>query len=328
MTERSTGRMGATNRYPASRFGDAGLGTLYARPFWRMKIGIDSYCYHRQFGEVYPQQQAPQCAMTLEDFLDRAQQLQVDGVSLESCFIPRKDDAGYLRSVRDRLDEYEFDRVYAWGHPDGLEGGSNTAEYDQMIRSLAHAEQLGASVMRIVGSSFTFRFEDHQQQIDRLVKMLRKAVKVAADYDIKLAIENHIDFNGVEILRLLEEVDSPYLGLNFDTGNFARLLDDPVKAMEKLARYTLATHIKDLKINPQASVDDWYFFSTTPVGDGFIDNGRLATLLERADYQGFLAVELDFLHPDYHADEDAAVVRSVEMLRQIAEQVERPASSV
>ncbi len=24
-----------------------------------MKIGIDSYCYHRFFGDVYPQQQKP-----------------------------------------------------------------------------------------------------------------------------------------------------------------------------------------------------------------------------------------------------------------------------
>jgi sugar phosphate isomerase/epimerase len=112
------------------------------------------------------------------------------------------------------------------------------------------------------------------------------------------------------------------LGLNFDTGNFARLLDDPIKAMEKLAPYTLATHIKDLKVNAQAAVDDWYFFSTAPVGDGFIDNVALARLLKKAGYQGFLAMELDFLHPDYQADEDAAVVKSVNVLRQIVATVE------
>jgi len=46
-----------------------------------MKIGIDSYCYHRFFGEVYPQQKAPR-PMSLEDFLRRARELEVDGVSL------------------------------------------------------------------------------------------------------------------------------------------------------------------------------------------------------------------------------------------------------
>jgi sugar phosphate isomerase/epimerase len=290
--------------------------------FPTVKVGIDSYCYHRFFGEVYPQQQAPSSPMTLEDFLDRAHQLQVDGVSLESCFIPQKDDPGYLKSVRDRLDDYGFDRVYAWGHPDGLEGGLHETEYDEMIRSLDHARQIGATVMRVVGSSFTFRFEDHQEQIARLARMFKQAVQVAADYDIKLAIENHIDFTGQEILQLLEEVDSPYFGLNFDTGNFARLLDDPVKAMEKLAPHTLATHIKDLKVNHDAAVDDWCFFSTTPVGDGFIDNLALARLLKLSDYQGFLAMEIDFLHPDYNDDEDAAVQQSVKVLKQIANQVD------
>jgi len=287
-----------------------------------VKVGIDSYCYHRFFGEVYPQQQSPSRSMTLEDFLDRAHQLQVDGVSLESCFIPHKDDPGYLQSVRDRLDDYQFDRVYAWGNPDGLEGGKNQTEYGKMIRSLDHAKQIGAGVMRVVGSSFTYRFENHQEQITRLVTMFKEAVKATADYDIKLAIENHIDFTGAEILQLLETVDSPFLGLNFDTGNFARLLDDPVKAMEKLAPHTLATHIKDLKVNHDAAPDDWYFFSTAPVGDGFIDNLQLARLLKKADYQGFLAMEIDFLHPDYNADEDAGMARSVQVLKQIANQVE------
>jgi sugar phosphate isomerase/epimerase len=209
--------------------------------------------------------------------------------------------------------------VYAWGHPDGLEGGRNRKEFKAMLASFEQAEQIGAKVMRIVGSSLMFRFEDHQAQIRRLTKMLKEAVRAAKDYGIKMAIENHIDFTADEILQLIETVGSPHLGLNFDTGNFARLLDDPVRGMEKLAKYTLATHIKDLKINPQAAVTDWYFFSTAPVGEGFIDNLKLAKLLKKAGFKGFLAVELDFLHPDYR-DEDQAVAQSIRTLKRIAKQ--------
>lgn len=287
-----------------------------------MKVGIDSYCYHRFFGEVYPQQRTPARRMTLEDFLDRAHQLGVDGVSIESCFVSQKDNPGYLASIKDRLDEYGLDRVWAWGHPDGLEGGTNESEFTEMLKSLRHAQAIGATVMRVVGSSLKFRFEDHQRQLRRLVAMFRRAVPVAEDCGIRMAVENHIDFTGAEIFQLLEDVDSSYLGVNFDTGNFARLLDDPVKAMERLAPYTLATHIKDLKIHPEAAVDDWYFFATAPVGDGFIDNLALARLLKRAGYQGFLAMELDFLHPDYYDDEDGAVAKSVGKLREIAAQVD------
>jgi sugar phosphate isomerase/epimerase len=114
-------------------------------------------------------------------------------------------------------------------------------------------------------------------------------------------------------------VGSPYLGINFDTGNFLRLLDDPIKGMRKLARHVYATHIKDLRVQKTASAGDWFFFSCTPVGDGIVDNLKLARILDQAGYQGFLAVEIDFLHPDYPQDEDAAVEQSVRELRRIAD---------
>jgi 3-oxoisoapionate decarboxylase len=76
--------------------------------------------------------------------------------------------------------------------------------------------------------------------------------------------------------------------------------------MEKLAKYTYATHIKDLKINPHAAPDDWYFFSATPSATASIDNVALARMLKEVGYTGFLAVETDFLHPDYGHDEHAA----------------------
>jgi 3-oxoisoapionate decarboxylase len=180
---------------------------------------------------------------------------------------------------------------------------------------------LGADVMRVVGSSFTWRKEPHGPQVKALVEQFRRAVPIAEGAGVKLAVENHIDFTSDEMVTLIEAVGSPNFGINFDTGNFLRLLDDPVKGMQKLAKYTYATHIKDLKINPDAAPDDWYFFSSVPVGDGLIDNVALARMLADADYQGFLAVETDFLHPDYGDDEHAAVRQSVKVLRGIADEI-------
>jgi hypothetical protein len=67
-----------------------------------MKVGIDSYCYHRFFGEVYPDQKKPAKNMTMEDFLKRAHALKVDGVSLESCFFPSTD-AGWFKELKAQL---------------------------------------------------------------------------------------------------------------------------------------------------------------------------------------------------------------------------------
>ncbi|MCJ7694179.1 MAG: sugar phosphate isomerase/epimerase [Anaerolineaceae bacterium] len=285
-----------------------------------MKVGIDSYCYHRFFGEVYPDQKPPKKNMTMQDFLVRAKELKVDGVSLESCFFPTTDLA-WFADLKAQLDDYEFDRVYAWGHPDGLERGKNEKALAEMIDGIPYAKAIGADVMRVVGSSLMFRHEDHQPQIKALAKMFKKAVKVAEDQGVKLAVENHIDFTSEEILQLLEQVDSPYFGLNFDTGNFLRLLDDPVKGMEKLAPYVLATHVKDLMPDKNASPSDWFFFAGVPVGRGLINNQALAQLLKEADFKGFLAVEIDHPHTEWTEKEDLAVALSVKELKQIAKRL-------
>jgi sugar phosphate isomerase/epimerase len=282
-----------------------------------MKVGIDSYCYHRFFGEVYPDQKAPAKNMTMEDFLKRAKELEVDGVSLESCFFPSYD-AGWFKDLKAQLDEYGFDRVYAWGHPDGLERGKNFEAYDEMVRMIPYAKAIGADVMRVVGSSLMFRHEPHGPQIEALVKMFKKAVPVAKDHGVKMAVENHIDFTSDEILQLLQEVDSEYLGLNFDTGNFLRLLDNPVAGMEKLAPFVYATHVKDLMPDKNASPTDWFFFAGVPVGQGLIDNEALAKMLHKANYKGFLAVEIDHPHTDWTEREDEAVALSIKELKRIA----------
>lgn len=282
-----------------------------------MKIGIDSYCYHRFFGDVYPQQQKPAKDVTLEWFLKRAHELKVDGVAIEPPLVSRLD-SSYLSEVKGMLDEYKLDRVWAWGHPDGLEGGRNQKAFDDMMKAMDYAAAVGADVMRVCGASLMFRNEPHGPMLEKLAKMFSVAVKEAAKRNIKIADENHIDFTSDEMLSLIKTVNSPYFGINFDTGNFMRVLDDPIKGMEKLAKYTFSTHVKDLKPNKQASVDDWFFFSSTPVGDGLVDNKKLAQLLKNANYQGFLAVEIDFLHPDYGTQEDKAVATSIKELRRIA----------
>lgn len=281
-----------------------------------LKVGIDNYSYHRFFGEVYPEQVAPDAGMTTDDFLKRAKELGVDGVSLESCFIESFEE-DYLKDLKGKLDDYGFDRVWAWGHPDGLVGGRNEPMLEDMIEHISHAKIIGAPVMRTVGSSLAFRNEPHGPQLEKLNGMFKEAVKVAEELDIKLAVENHFDFDSDEFLELLEEVDSEYFGLTFDTGNFMRLLDEPVKAMEKLGKYVYATHIKDMKIAPGVAADEWFFFSSVAVGDGYINMPELAKMLQALDYQGLLAVELDFPHPDVGTNEDAAVEKSVKYLQDL-----------
>jgi len=279
-----------------------------------MKIAIDSYCYHRYFGEVYPGlQKPPGRTMTVWDFLKRAHRLGVAGVSLESCYLAT--DRDFLHRLRAALDSYEFARVWAWGHPNGLHSGTDRAAARDLVAHLAHAKNIGAKVMRIVGGSWRTRPESFALHKRRLAGMLKKVVPAAQDHGIIMAIENHMDLTADQMVDLIGTLDSPWLGVCLDTGNNLRLHEDPVAVAAKLAPLARATHIKDLGVlrgNPK----DFAFWPSVPLGKGLVDLVQVLSLLKKARYKGLLAIEVDYLHPDF-GDEDSAVAKSVKYLKSV-----------
>lgn len=201
-----------------------------------MKIAVDSYCYHRFFGEHYQGvQQAPKRRMTVWDFLKRAQQLGVGGVSLESCFLPT--DPVFFQRLRETLDAYEFERVWAWGHPNGLGSGTDKAAASDLVSHIGYARTLGANVMRIVGGSWRTRPEKFGPHKRRLVAMLKGLLPAAQDHNVVLALENHVDLTADQMVDVITTIGSPWLGVCLDTGNNLRLHEEPVGAAAKLAPF-------------------------------------------------------------------------------------------
>lgn len=286
-----------------------------------MRSGIDSYCYHRFFGDVYPDQEAPVKNMTISAFLDRAKELGVQAVSLESSFF-RSLDKSYVLELKSLLDGFDFDRVFSWGHPAGLEGGESTERFEELKATIPLAKLMGAPIMQVIGGDFAKKGDSHEGQVQRLTEQLKEAVKVAADNDVKLALENHGDLSVQEILDVVEGVASPNLGVSFDTGNFIRLLDDPVKAAELLGRYVLTVHLKDVQVNTkEARPSDQYFFACVPVGQGLVDNESVLNALHRAGYEGFVGADMDHPHFDWYGREDEAVELSVRAIRDLLAQI-------
>jgi sugar phosphate isomerase/epimerase len=278
-----------------------------------MKLAIDSYCYHRYFGEVYPDLQRPAArTMTVWDFLRRARQLGVAGVSLESCFLPVEED-GFLDRLRATLDEMGLERVWAWGHPNGLGSGTDRAAEKDLVRNLGHARRLGATVMRIVGGSRRTRPPRWSLHKRRLTRALAGPVRAAEDHGVVLAIENHIDLLADEMVDLLRTIASPWLGVCLDTANNLRLFEDPLAVARALAPWARATHVKDVGVL-RGDPKQFAFWPSVPLGAGLVDVLAIVEILRQVKYRGLLAIEVDFLHPEY-GDEDRAVARSVKYLR-------------
>jgi sugar phosphate isomerase/epimerase len=280
-----------------------------------MKPAIDSYSYHRYFGEVYPDLETdPGTRITMRDFLDKAHALGVSGVSIESCFIanPSRED---IRALTAQLRRLDLECVWAWGHPGGLRSGSAPELVFDLKRHIEIAAAVGAKVMRICCGGRRTRPSDWTAHKTRLMPLLRDATAHARAHDVVLAIENHIDFLADELVELVDSIDSPWLGVCLDTANNLRMLEDPGVAIEKLAPYARATHVKDIAAkggNPR----EFAFWPSVPLGQGLIDIPRAFNDLRKHGYTGLLALEIDYLHPAYASDEKA-ISDSIDYMRNL-----------
>ena len=146
-----------------------------------MKIGIDSYCFHRYFGEIYPGLQTdPGVRWSMqEEFLEFALAQHVDEVALESCFFDALDD-GLCAEIKARIDEAGVDRVLGWGHPEGLWGGTKPEELEALKRHIPQTAKLGSTRMRITAASMNYAKAPREELIGAVVPMLREAAAVAA----------------------------------------------------------------------------------------------------------------------------------------------------
>jgi sugar phosphate isomerase/epimerase len=122
---------------------------------------------------------------------------------------------------------------------------------------------------------------DEDLKIKRALQAIRTILPKAEEYKIPLAIENHWGISGLpeNILRIVDEIDSPYLGTCPDFENFPRGVD-PYKGLQMLARRAILVHAKSLGFNAKGE-------ETT------IDYRRCLRILKESGYSGTITVEYE-----------------------------------
>jgi sugar phosphate isomerase/epimerase len=115
------------------------------------------------------------------------------------------------------------------------------------------------------------------------------AIPVVERYQLPLAIENHKDFTAAEMVELMQEKRSRWLGVCLDTGNNIAMLDDPMAVIESLAPYAFTTHIKDMAVQ---AYPDGFLLSEMPLGQGMLDMRRIADTIRSARPETRLTLEM------------------------------------
>jgi sugar phosphate isomerase/epimerase len=124
---------------------------------------------------------------------------------------------------------------------------------------------------------------------------LKKVLQVAARYGIYVAIEPHQSItkhtNG--LLRIATLVDSPWLKVNYDTGNAYLGGENPYDGLRAVLPLIVHMHAKDISI--KQSEEEKGKVTGTPVGcacgEGVIDWAKVVQILREGDFNGVLSVE-------------------------------------
>jgi L-ribulose-5-phosphate 3-epimerase len=130
-----------------------------------------------------------------------------------------------------------------------------------------------------------------------VIGAFEKCLPRAEECGVVLGLENHWGLGRTPegVLRVVEALDSPWLQITLDTGNF---LEDPYDRLEQLTPRAVLVQAKTYY-----GGGEWYTLD--------LDYPRIAAMLRKHQYRGYISLEFEGKE-----DPDTAVPKSLAMLRE------------
>jgi sugar phosphate isomerase/epimerase len=246
-----------------------------------MKLSLAAYSFRQYLTQSWPKPRGEAGSLTLDDFIRFCADLNLDGTELTSYYFPAEVTNDYLMHIKDLTFRLGLDiSGTAIGNnfcvPDGPDREFELAMTRQWID---FAATMGAPVIRIFAGSIPSG-DTESAALDRCVAGINESLRYAAEKGVVLALENHggITSTPDQLLAIVERIDdSPWFGVNFDSGNFHT--DDPYGDLARIAPYAVNAQIK-VSIEPGGQKQR-------------ADFGRIIGILKDAGYRGYLVLEYE-----------------------------------
>ena len=270
----------------------------------KIKLSVSSYSYWHFKGDKFP----------IEKVIDEAAKLGLEGIDVLHRQMQGEDNA-YLQ----KLKRHAFVNGIAmtclsihqgFVYPDPAE---RQKHIDHTLHCMQLAADMGIPCMRLnTGRWGTVKSFDEfmakrgqepalaghteEEAYKWCIDSIEKCIPRAEELGVLLALENHWGLGSTPegMLRIMKAVDSPWLQLLLDTGNF---LEDPY---DKLAM--IAPHACFVQAKTYYGGGEWYSLD--------LDYNRIADILKKVNYQGYLSLEFEGKEAP-----ESGVRKSVEMLR-------------
>jgi len=271
-----------------------------------VRFGVSTYSFWQFRAEPAP----------IERCIDDAARMGFDGVEILQVQMGGEESNGRLQRLKRQAHALGmalcgFSTHQGFVSPDADKRQKNI---DKTLHSIDLAYRLGIPVMRVnTGSWGTSKNFDElmanrgieptlpghtdEEAFGWVIGSLEQCLPRAEECGVVLGLENHwgLGRTAAGVMRIVEAIDSPWLRTTLDTGNF---LDDMYPQMERLAPAACLIQAKTYYGGGK-----WYTLD--------IDYPRVAELLRKASYRGW--VSLEFEGKDDPAD---AVPKSLAMLKQ------------
>ena len=239
--------------------------------------------------------------LDIAGFLDYCAELGLEGAEITSYFFPEPLEKSGIHALRRRAHLLGLDITGgAMGNNFSFPPGSeeNLAHMEYFRRWVDRFSDLGAPVVRVFAARGVPEGAGDEQIIRNVVANLNEALAYAEKRGVMLGLENHDFVKNIDhLMRILEAIDSDWLGVIWDSANLSPT-PDPYGQLERIAPYAVTAQIKVM-----TQVDG---------KDVPADYARLIGILRNASYRGYVIFE-------YEEDEDpyTAIPGHVQKLRQL-----------
>ena len=255
-----------------------------ARP---IKLAVSSYSYWHFRGERTP----------IEHVIDDAARLGFDGVEILHRQMPEEGTA-YVNGLKQRAFRAGVDLVMLSIHQDFVtpDLAERQKDIDHTKHCLELAGRLGIPSIRLNSGRWNTipSFDDlmkvkgeeppiagftDNNAFDWVIESINACLPTAQKEGVVMMIENHwgLTTKVENVIRIHKAVNSPWLGVNLDTGNYP---DSPYPGITTLAPYASIVQAKTYY-----GGGEWYTLD--------LDYKRIAGILRNAGFSGWVSLEME-----------------------------------
>ncbi|MBL8230496.1 MAG: sugar phosphate isomerase/epimerase [Bryobacterales bacterium] len=257
----------------------------------RLKSAICAYSFRNELQKK---------TMSYEDLVRLCADVDVDGLDLTVYWLPSTSDS-FLMPLRRLAYRSGIDIYSISVRTDMCKAPADQDKEIGVVKGWVDvAAKLGAGHIRVFGGNVP-KTSNEDEAAGWVVEILKRASEYAGSKGVILGLENHggITEKAARIVEIVKKVDSPWVGINLDTGNFH---SNVYSQIEMCVPYAVNVQVKErVRVDGKHEDSDW---------------ARVTGMLRKSGYKGYLALEYEEKEPA-----PTAVPRLIPKLRKTIGQI-------